>query len=164
METAVYNIEKFPNWGTRRPVSRVRAADWVSLGSEYDIRHVVRLWELVMRQRLHDLPDDDSVIWQIADALNCRTSDAVVVRDGLVLVDRRHLGEFRESMDWLWNHLVDEHGDERYYWSRTTGDWLRIPSEHRPITSLEDARRAIEILDVLMDTVVDNVIRVRGDA
>lgn len=164
MHAAENTIERFPTWSTRaRSLAEMRT-DWVSLGSEYDIAHVVRLWQLVMRFRIESLPEDESVMWQIADALRGRRSDVVRIREADVAIDRRHLKEFRDQLDWLWEHLADEHGDQRYAWCRDVGEWLRMPTEQPPITDLEDARRAVEIIDDLMDVAADNVVKLWEDA
>lgn len=158
------NIEKFPVWDFIQPRAAAQKIDWIALGSEYDIAHINRLWQRVMRFNLHDLPEDESVMWQLADKLRGRRSDIVRIDDGIVSIDRRHMGDFRDGMDWLWNHLCDEHGDHRYCWSRDAGDWVRIESELKPITDLEDARRAIDIIDCLNDLAADNVIKLWDDA
>ncbi|MDX0532963.1 hypothetical protein GOL26_28790 [Sinorhizobium medicae] len=164
MPAAEFPIEKFPPhpFHLRRwPVTRV---EWVSLGSEYDIAHIVRLWQLVMRFRIESLPEDENVMWQIADKLRGRRSDIVRMQEGVVSIDRRHLNDFRDQINWLWDHLVDEHGEHRYAWCRDVGDWLRIETEQPPITDLEDARRAIDIMTALNDVLVDNVVKIREDA
>lgn len=164
MQAAENTIERFPTWASRARPSAASRTDWVSLGSEYDISHVVRLWQLVMRFRIESLPEDESVMWQIADALRGRRSDVVRIREADVAIDRRHLKEFRDQLDWLWEHLADEHGDQRYAWCRDVGEWLRMPTEQPPITDLEDARRAVEIIDDLMDVAADNVVKIWEDA
>ncbi|CUW87538.1 hypothetical protein [Agrobacterium genomosp. 2] len=164
MPAADVDIDRFPSWSTRARRPAAPRVDWVSLGSEYDIAHVVRLWQLVMRFRIESLPDDESVMWQLADGLRGRRGDAVRIREGIVSIDRRHLKEFRDAIDWLWDHLADEHGDQRYAWCRDVGQWLRMPTEQPPITNLEDARRAVEIIDDLMDVAADNVIKLWEDA
>ena len=157
-------VERFPSWSTRARRLTTPRVDWVSLGSEYDISHVVRLWQLIMRFRLESLPDDESVMWQIADALRGRRSDAVRIREADVAIDRRHLKDFRDAIDWLWDHLVDEHGEYRYHFSRDVGDFVRIESEQPPITDLEDARKAIDIIEALDEILADNVIKLWEDA
>ena len=164
MPAAEHIVERFPNWSTRARSLTVPRTDWVSLGSEYDIGHVVRLWQLVMRFRIDDLPEDESVMWQLADKLKGRRSDIVRIQDAVVSIDRRHLKDFRDQIDWLWDHLADEHGDHRYAWCRDVGEWIRIETEQPPITDLEDARRAIDIIAALDELVADNVIRLWEDA
>lgn len=164
MHAAEHTVERFPTWASRARQTAAPRTDWVSLGSEYDIAHVVRLWQLVMRFRIESLPDDDSVMWQIADKLKGRRSDVVRIQDAVVSIDRRHLKDFRDQIDWLWDHLVDEHGEQRYHFSRDVGDFVRIESELPPITNLEDARRAIDIIKALDDLLADNVIKMWEDA
>lgn len=164
MQAAVTQIERFPTWASRARSVAVPRTEWVSLGSEYDIAHFARLWQLVMRFRLDDLPDDESIMWQLADKLRGRRSDIVRIQEATVSIDRRHLKGFRDQIDWLWDHLADEHGDHRYAWCRDLGDWIRIESEQPPITSLEDARRAIDIIRVLDELVADNVVKLWEDA
>jgi len=164
MPAAEFAIEKFPphRFHLRRwPVTQV---EWVSLGSEYDISHIARLWQLVMRFRIESLPEDESLMWQLADKLRGRRSDIVRIEEAVVSIDRRHLKDFRDQIDWLWDHLVDEHGEHRYVWCPDLGDWIRIESEQPPITDLEDARRAIDIITALDDVLVGNVIKLWEDA
>lgn len=164
MPAADVAIDRFPSWSTRARRPAAPRVDWVSLGSEYDIAHVVRLWQLVMRFRIDDLPEDESIMWQLADALRGRRGDAVRILEGEVLVDRRHLKDVRDQADWLWDHLADEHGVQRYRWSRDVGDYVRIESEQPPITTLEDARKSIAILEILDDVLADNVVEDLEDA
>lgn len=164
MPAAEFAIEKFPPhpFHLRRwPVTRV---EWVSLGSEYDIAHIVRLWQLVMRFRIESLPEDENVMWQIADKLRGRRSDIVRMREGNIIIDRRHLKDFRDQVDWLWDHIIDEHDEQRYVWCGDAGEWRRIESEQPPITDIEDARRAIEIIDSLMEAANNTVIKLWEDA
>ncbi|RVL94724.1 hypothetical protein [Sinorhizobium meliloti] len=165
MPAAEFAIERFPSHHyfhlRSRPVTRV---DWVSLGSEYDIRHIARLWQLVMRFRIESLPDDESIMWQLADKLGGRRSDIVHIGEADVSIDRRHLKDFRDQLDWLWDHLVDEHGERRHSWCGDVGEWSRIETEQPPITDLEDARRAVEIIDCMMDEANNNVIKLWEDA
>lgn len=158
------NIEYFPRWDSRPHRAAAQKIDWIQLGSEYDIAHINRLWQRVMCFNLQDLPEDESVMWQLADRLGGRRSDIVRIHDGIVSIDRRHMGDFRDGVDWLWDHLCDEHGDHRYCWSRDFGDWVRIETEQKPITDLEDARRVIDIIDALKELAADNVVMLREDA
>lgn len=153
------SIEYFPRWDSRPHRAAETKVDWFALGSEYDIGHVSRLWQRLMRFNIQDLPDDESVMWQLADSLGGRRSAIVQIHDGIVSIDRRHLGDFRDGVDWLWDRLCDEHGDHRYAWHHDVGDWVRIESEQPPITDLEDARRAIEIIDVLRELAANNVVK-----
>ncbi|MGN8152710.1 hypothetical protein ACTJK5_10585 [Agrobacterium sp. 22094] len=161
MQTAT-NIERFPIWAARAPAPSAQRVDWVCLGSEHDIAHIVRLWQLVMRFRLEDLPDDESIMWQLSDKLRGRRSDIVRIREADIEIDRLHLKDFRDQIDWLWDHLVDEHGEQRYQFSRDFGDFVRIESEQKPITDLYDARRAVDIITALDELIADNVIRIGG--
>ncbi|OCW56262.1 hypothetical protein [Hoeflea olei] len=164
MPAAELTVERFPTWSTRARRLAAPRVHWVSLGAEYDIAHLTRLWQLIMRFRLESLPDDGHVMWQIADALRGRRGDAVRIREGIVSIDRRHLKDFRDQIDWLWDHLADEHGEQRYQFSRDVGDFVRIESEQPPITDLEDARRAIDIIKALDDLLADNVTKLWEDA
>lgn len=164
MHAAENTIERFPTWASRARQAAAPRTDWVSVGSEYDISHVVRLWQLVMRFRLDDLPEDESVMWQLADKLKGRRSDIVRIQDAIISIDRRHLKDFRDAADWLWDYLIDEHGDHRHRWCRDLGDWIRIETEQPPITDLEDARRAIDIIQALDELVSDNVTKLWEDA
>lgn len=158
------NIERFPEWNSRPQRAQHQVIDWVALGSEYDINHVVRLWQRVMRFHIDQLPDDESIMWQLADKLQGRRSDIVRIQDAIVSIDSRHMAPFREALDWLWEYLADEHGDDRHRWCRDLGEWVRIETEQPPITDLEDARRAVDIIDALMDVAADNVVFIRADA
>lgn len=147
------------------PAAHLRQAiDWRALGNEYDIGHVVRLWQRVMRFHIDQLPDDENVMRQLADKLQGRRSDIVRIQEAIVSIERGHMAAFREQIDWLWGFLADEHGDHRYRWCHDVGEWLRIETELPPITNLEDARRAVDIIDALMDVAADNVIYLREDA
>lgn len=159
-------IERFPDWATGRPQrsSQRPAADWVALGSDYDIGHIARLWQRVMRFHIDQLPDDESIMWQLADKLQGRRSDIVRIHEAIVSIKRGHMAAFREQIDWLWEFLADEHGDHRYRWCRDVGEWIRIETELPPITALEDARRAVDIIDTLMDVAADNVVFLRENA
>ncbi len=157
-------IERFPEWNSRPQRAQHQVIDWAALGSEYDIGHVVRLWQRVMRFHIDQLPDDESIMWQLADKLQGRRSEIVRIHDAVVAIDRRHMATFREALDWLWEYLADEHGDHRHRWCRDLGEWIRIETEQPPITDLEDARRAIEIIDALLDVAADNVVFLREDA
>ncbi len=162
---AAVNIERFPEWRPHPKPRKARpSADWVALGSEYDIAHISRLWQQIIRFRLDQLPDDESIMWQLADALRGRRSDAVMIHEAIVSIQRCHLAAFREAIDWLWDHLNEEHGDHMYRWSRDVGDYTRIETEQSAITELEDARRAVDIIDTLMDVAADNVVYLREDA
>lgn len=119
MQTAT-NIERFPIWAARAPAPAAQRVDWVCLGSEHDIAHIARLWQLVMRFRLEDLPDDESIMWQLSDKLRGRRSDIVRIQNADVEIDSRHLKDFRTQNDWLWDHLVDEHGEQRYQFRGTS--------------------------------------------
>jgi hypothetical protein len=163
MPAAEHIVERFPTWSNRARHLAAPRFDWVSLGSEYDIAHLVRLWQLVMQFRIEDLPDDDSVMWQLADALRGRRSGIVLIREAEVFVERRHLKDFRDAVDWLWEHLADEHGVQRYRWSRDVGNYVRIESERQPITALEDARKAIAIIKILDDILADTVVKIWED-
>lgn len=157
-------IERFPDWNSRPQRVQRPMVDWVALGSEYDIGHIVRLWQRVMRFHIDQLPDDESIMWQLADKLQGRRSDIVKIREAIVSIERGHMAAFREQIDWLWEFLADEHGDHRYRWCRDVGEWIRIETEQPPITDLGDARRAVKIIDNLMDVAADNVIMLREDA
>lgn len=162
---AAINLERFPKWKPHPKPHKARSvADWVASGSAYDIGHISSLWQQIMRFRLDALPDDESVMWQPADALRGRRSDIVRIHEAVVLIERCHLAEFRESIDWLRGHLTDEHGDHIYRWSRDVGDFVQIETERPAVTGLEDARRAITIIDGLMDLAADNVVYVMEGA
>lgn len=51
------NIEKFPVWDFIQPRAAAQKIDWIQLGSEYDIAHVNRLWQRVMRFNLQTRDD-----------------------------------------------------------------------------------------------------------
>lgn len=163
--SAAINIERFPDWSSR-PRAAEPKIQWLALGSEYDIAHISRLWQRVMRFNLHELPDDESIMWQLADRLGGRRSDIVRIQDAVVSIDRRHMGDFRDGVDWLWDHLCDEHADERHVNIGTEEDpvWVRKEDELPPIINLEDAQRAIDIIDVLRELAADNVVKLWDEA
>lgn len=102
-------------------------------------------------------------MWQLADKLNGRRSDILRIHDAIVSIDNRHMADFREGVDWIWNFMADEHGEHRYAWCHEFGNYVRIESEQPPITNLEDARKAVEIIDILMDITADNVVFLREE-
>ncbi len=162
---AAVNIERFPEWKPHPKSRKARpVADWVALGSEYDIGHISRLWQRVMHFRLDALPDDESIMWQLADALRGRRTDAVKIREAVVSIERRHMAAFREQIDFLWNHVAEEHGEHRYAWCRDVGDYVRIKTEQPAVTELEDARKAHDIIKALYSGWADNVIYMNEDA
>lgn len=167
MHAAEITIDRFPPHEyfhlRRRPVTRV---DWVSLGSEYDIAHIVRLWQQVMRFRIADLPEDESIMWQLSDKLGGRRSDIVRIQDAVVSIDRRHIRDFRAAMDWLWDEICADHPEDLYEDHGTVEEpaWIRKDDAPTPMTALEDSQRAIEIIEALRDGWVDNVIKIWEDA
>lgn len=161
MDAAV-NIERFPAWNTRPQRVHRPVIDWVALGSEYDIGHIVRLWQRVMRFHIDQLQDDESIMWQLADKLQDRRSDIVRIQAGDISIDRQHMADFREQIDFIWDHIADEHGEQRYAWCRDAGDYVRIQSEQAPITELEDARRVHDIIKALYGGWADSDLRVGG--
>ena len=167
MLAAEITIDRFPPHEyfhlRRRAAPRV---DWVSLGSEYDIAHIVRLWQLAMRFSIESLPDDESVMWQLADKLRGRRSDTVMIREAVVSIDRRHMAAFREAMDWLWDEVCADHPEDYYEDHGTVEEpiWIRKDDAPTPMTALEDSQRAIDIIEALRDGWVDNIIKIREDA
>jgi hypothetical protein len=162
---AAINIERFPEWASRRRRAQRPAIDWVSLGSEYDIGHIVRLWQRVMCFHIDELPDDESVMWQLADKLQGRRSDIVKIQGAIVSIDRRHIVDFREGIDYLWDHLCEEHADDLYENHGTQGEpeWIRLKTATPPITTLEDSQRAHDIIKALYGGWVSNVAILRED-
>lgn len=165
MPAAEFAIERFPHHHFHLHRQATTRVDWVSLGSEYDISHIARLWQLVMRFRIKSLPDDESIMWQLADKLGGRRSDIVRIQEAVVYIDRRHLAAFRESMDWLWDELCADHSDD-YYKPHGPAEgplWNRVEDAPTPMTALDDSQTAIEIIEALRDGWVDNVIKIRDD-
>lgn len=167
MLAAEFAIDRFPSHHyfhlRHRAAPRV---DWVSLGSEYDIAHIVRLWQQVMRFRIADLPEDESIMWQLADKLGGRRSDIVRIQDAVVSIERRHMAAFREAMGWLWDEICADHPED-YYEDHGTEEepiWIRVDDAPAAMTDLEDSQRAIEIIEALRDGWVDNVVKLWEDA
>lgn len=155
---AVYHIESFPKWDTTPAARRVRV-DWVTVGSSYDVALMIQLWSRVMQARLWEIPDSDSVAWDLADVLlQGYRRDTVRVVDGMLQIDRRHLRELRDQADWLLGYLTDEHGDHRYVWSRDVGEYVRV-SDEQPVTDLDDARRVIPVIEGIREVAAENVIK-----
>lgn len=161
--SALNTIERFPTWDFIPPRAAEQKIDWVALGSEYDISRLVRLWQRVMRFRFDCLPEDESVMWQLADRLSGRRSDIVRIQEAVVSIDRRHMSDFREGMGWLWDHICEEHADELYVNKGTKKNprFVRIKTGMPPFTTLEDAQTARAIIDALCGRWVDNVIKLR---
>lgn len=148
---------------TRMPPAHRRS--WVAIGSEPDIKHVMRLWGDLYRFNLSEIPENADVYWDITNKLlhNGRR-DTVRITNGTVEIDRRKLEEFREGCDWLFDMLAEEHSEERYEYFAHLKDWVRCDDAPQPITELEDARRAIDVLDAIFEIAADNVIRVSDRA
>ncbi|MDR6587401.1 hypothetical protein [Agrobacterium tumefaciens] len=161
MLAAERNIDRLPTWAVRAHAPAQPRTDWVKLGSEYDIAHISKLWQQVMRFRLEDLPNDESIMWQLADKLRGRRSDIVIIREAVVSIDRRHMRDFREAIDWLWDELCDDHQDD-FCDAHTEDDeivCIRKDDAPPPMTKLEDSRTAIEIIEALRDGWVDNIVK-----
>lgn len=159
-------IERFPDWAVAAQRTRQPKIDWIELGSEYDIGHIVRLWQRVMRFHIDQLPDDESIMWQLADKLQGHRSDIVRIQDAIVSIDSRHMADLRAGMDYLWDHLCEEHADDLYENHGTEDEpmWLRIETAAPPITNLEDSQRAHDIIKALYGGWTDKVVYLRGEA
>lgn len=155
---SIPNIESFPIWDTT-PAPRPRRTDWVTVGSSYDVALLIQLWSRVMQSRLWEIPDSDSIAWDLADVLlQGYRRDTVRVVDGMLQIDRRHLRELRDQADWLLDYITDEHGDHRYVWCRDVGDYVRV-SDEQPVTDLDDARRVIPTIEGIREVAAENVIK-----
>jgi hypothetical protein len=156
-------IDRFRTWHQRaRRAARPRL-DLVCLGSEYDIAHICRLWQRVMTYRIDCMPENTNILWCLSDVLTSGYRDPAVHRDsGMVSIARRHVSEFRTQIDWLWDHLCDEHADDLY--ELVDQEWQRVEGAAAPIVRLEDSQRAIEIIDALYESWADNVVKIREDA
>ncbi|MBB4064027.1 hypothetical protein [Gellertiella hungarica] len=112
-----------------------------------------------MQSRLWEIPDSDSIAWDLADVLlQGYRRDTVRVVDGMLQIDRRHLRELRDQADWLLDYITDEHGDHRYVWCRDVGDYVRV-SDEQPVTDLDDARRVIPTIEGIREVAAENVIK-----
>ncbi len=161
MSADTFTLERLPN-PTRKSLFRPRPSrpklDTVRLGSEYDIAHVCRVWQRIMRFRLDCLPDDLDVMWSLSDVLlgNCNRP-GVYVFGAVVSVDRKLMNEFRQQIDFLWDHLCEEHHDDLY--ELVGGNWERLEGARAPIISIEDANRAYDIVRVLYPAWAEQVVK-----
>ncbi|MGO8024880.1 hypothetical protein [Rhizobium leguminosarum] len=159
-------IERFPDWAVAAQRTQRPAIDWVALGSEYDIGHIIRLWQRVMRFHVEQIPDDESVMWQLADKLQGRRSHIVKIQEAIISIDRRHMADFRAGMDYLWDYLCEEHADDLYeaHGTQDEPEWIRLETATPPITTLEDSQRAHDVIKALYGGWVSNVVVLRDDA
>lgn len=165
MPADTFEIERLPNptWTSRfRPRPSRPKLDTVRLGSEYDIAHLCRVWQRVMRFRLDCLPDDLDAMWSLSDVLlgNC-SRPGVYLFEGVVSIDRKVLREFLDQIDFIWDHLAEEH-HERFYVNLGTAKkskWKRRLDAPEPIIALEVSYRAHDIMEALHPSWVDNVVK-----
>ena len=144
-------------------VSRMPSAHrrvWVTIGSEVDIKHLLRTWGGVYKFRLEDIPENKDVYWDLTNVMfHWHRRDTIRITNGNVEVDRRRLKQLRDSVDWLFDHLADEHHEDRYEWFEHFDDWVRCDDAPQPLTDLEDARRCIVTIHAIFEVTADNVIR-----
>ncbi|MDR6663999.1 hypothetical protein [Rhizobium sp. 1399] len=164
--SAAIQIERLhnPAWNSRfRPRPSEMKLDVVRLGSEYDIAHICRVWQRVMLFKFDCLPDDLDVMWSLADVLLGNFSrPGVYVSEAVVSIDRKLIEEFRQQVDFIWDHLCEEHNDDLY---ELVGDnWERIEGVRAPIVSIEDANRAHDIIMALYPSWAENVVQIRESA
>ncbi|UFS81531.1 MULTISPECIES: hypothetical protein [Rhizobium] len=157
-------IERFPTtWENRfRPRPSRPKLDVVRLGSEYDTAHICRVWQRIMRFRLDCLPEDLDVMWSLSDVLLGHCSrPGVSVFEGVVSIDSKLVKEFLDQIDFIWEHLCDEHHDRFYvnHGTKNKPKWKRRLDAPEPIVSLEDSYRAHDIMEALHPSWVDNVVK-----
>ena len=141
---------------TRMPSAHQRV--WVTIGSEADIKHLMKTWEGVYRFRLEDIPENRDVYWCLTNVMfHKQRRDTIRITEGVVQVDRRRLKELRDGVDWLFDHLAEEHHEDRYEWFDHIKGWVRCDDAPQPLTDLEDARRCITTIDTILDVTADNV-------
>ncbi|KQQ72451.1 hypothetical protein ASF70_13045 [Rhizobium sp. Leaf321] len=130
------------------------------IGSAPDLRHLMRQWEVMFRFNLSEIPEDRDIYWDLINViLQGARRGTVRVTNHVVEIDRRKLKELRDGLDWLADMLADEHGDDHYEWTAFLDDWTRKDDAPQQITELNDARRALIIIEDILDIAADNVVR-----
>ncbi|WP_428427295.1 hypothetical protein [Pararhizobium sp.] len=143
---------------TRMPSAHHRV--WVTIGSEADIKHLMKTWDGVYRFQIQDIPENSDVYWCLTNVLfHSQRRDTIRINNGAVQVDRRRLKELRDGVDWFFDLLAEEHHPDRYEWFDHIKDWVRCDDAPQPLTELEDARRCIVTIDAIFEVTADNVIR-----
>ncbi|WP_162237988.1 hypothetical protein [Rhizobium sp. Leaf321] len=114
----------------------------------------------MFRFNLSEIPEDRDIYWDLINViLQGARRGTVRVTNHVVEIDRRKLKELRDGLDWLADMLADEHGDDHYEWTAFLDDWTRKDDAPQQITELNDARRALIIIEDILDIAADNVVR-----
>lgn len=134
---------------------------YIAIGSVQDVRHVLRLQQdYYDGPNLCDIPDNLHIYWLLSDMLFARmaTPHARIVERGgmeIVEVDRLKLLELQTSLLWLQDTLIEDHN--RGLYENEVAEALGI--EHYPRTLRDEAERASDIIDVIVDISVDNIVK-----
>ncbi|KQQ72400.1 hypothetical protein ASF70_12765 [Rhizobium sp. Leaf321] len=156
MQTQSWTIDDIVVTRIPQPFSR----SWVAVGSAPDMRHLLRTWELMLRFNFQDIPENGDIYWDLLNVLVQHSRRGTVrVTEMTVEIDRRKLKQLRDGLDWFYTMVADEHADDHYEWTAFLNHWTRKDDAPQPITELDDARRALIIIDSIMDITADNVVR-----
>lgn len=143
---------------TRLPPAHARS--WVAIGSEIDIRHMLKTWDVVLRFHLEALPENMDVYWDLVNKLiQGHRRDTVRITNGVVELDRRRLKELRDGVDWLADYLCDEHQADYLEFVPHINLYVRRDDAPQNITERDDAHWAVNVCDNIMDITADNVVR-----
>lgn len=172
MLAARNTIERFPTWAVRAQHPTAPRADWIRIGYEHDLRKMVDHWQrylfrqVTARLDLLALPDDNGVMWQLYRRLigNALRQPLVLVRDGVVSIDKRHLSALREGFDLLAEFLEDDHAPELHVWDDATREYVRNADAQPPAVDLEEAREMYRVIDAIRKMAENNVVRIWEDA
>ncbi len=172
MQAAVTQIERFPSWAVRAQSPAQPRTDWIRIGYEHDIRKMIDHWQrylfrqVTARLDLLALPDDDGIMWQLYRRLvgNALRQPLVLVRDGFVSIDKRHLSALREGFDLLAEFLEDDHHPDIHVWDAATREYVRNSDAPPPVVDREEARSMYAVIDSVRKMAANNVVRIWEDA
>lgn len=172
MPAVEHNIERFPTWAARAHAPAQPRTDWIRIGFEHDIRKMVDHWQrylfrqVTTRCDLLALPDDNGVMWQLYHRLvgNALRQPLVLVRDGFVSIDKRHLSALREGFDLLAEFLEDDHALEMHVWDAANREYVRNSDAPPPIVDREEARAMYRIIDDTRKLAANNIVKLWEDA
>ncbi|MDX0494067.1 hypothetical protein GOC53_28000 [Sinorhizobium medicae] len=172
MLAAGNSIERFPTWAVRAQHQLAPRADWIRIGYEHDLRRMVDLWQrylfrqITARLDLLALPDDNGVMWQLYRRLvgNALRQPLVLVRDGVVSVDKRHLSALREGFDLLAEFLEDDHHPDLHVWDSVAREYVRQSDAPPPAVDREETSSMYRVIDDIRKLSANNVVKLWEDA
>ncbi len=154
MQTQAFIYENFPIWDTPDATRRPAKRRWIPVLNSYDFDHLTQVWERICRVHFDQHFEEINVL---GDPENYR------VRGGIAYISDRHVRRLRTQIEFMNDYLRDEHSADRYEFSRSAGDYVRIPSTHRPQVDFDDAKRANEIIKNMQDFFVEATVRYVGE-